>query len=77
MCVLCDWCRAAVDTRDKAAAQKLFATPRGRMDERGWGYTLYRYRSGPADEATRRYAALAKKVGMPRLTTVHALAACR
>ena len=57
-----------MDTRDKAAAQKLFATPRGRMDERGWGYTLYRYRSGPADEATRRYAALAKKVAMPRLT---------
>ena len=27
--------------------------PRGRMDEAGWGRTLYRYRSGPAAEATR------------------------
>ena len=34
------------------------------MDERGWGYTLYRYRSGPADEATRSYAKLAKANGM-------------
>ncbi len=32
------------------------------MDERGWGSTLYRYRSGPAEEATRAYAKLAKEV---------------
>jgi len=56
---------AAVDDRDKASAQRAFAAPRGRMDERGWGYTLYRYRSGPADEATRAYAALARQYGMP------------
>ena len=30
----------------------------------GWGQTLYRYRSGPADAATREYAALAKKYKM-------------
>ena len=38
--------------------------PRGRMDEAGWGRTLYRYRSGPATEATRAYAAIAKEAGM-------------
>merc|ERR1712196_367212 len=36
----------------------------GRMDERGWGYTLYRYRSGPAEAATREYAKLAKRFGL-------------
>ena len=34
------------------------------MDENGWGQTLYRYRSGPAEEATRAYAKLAKQHGM-------------
>ena len=34
------------------------------MDEAGWGRTLYRYRSGPATEATRAYAAIAKQAGM-------------
>lgn len=56
---------AAVDDPDRASAQASLRKPRGRMDERGWGSTLYRYRSGPADEATRAYAALAKKAGMP------------
>ena len=80
---------AAPDQSSSAAAQKLFQAPRGRMDERGWGYTLYRcrsriwrtrrctprptptrpatlirYRSGPADEATRSYAKLANAAGM-------------
>ena len=55
---------AAVDEPDQAAAKKGFEAPRGRMDERGWGYTLYRYRSGPADEATRAYAKLAKESGL-------------
>ncbi len=55
---------AAVDDTDQASARRSFENPRGRMDEKGWGYTLYRYRSGPADEATRSYAALAKKHGM-------------
>ena len=48
----------------KEAALRRFQEPRGRMDDRGWGQTLYRYRSGPADEATRAYARLAKQSGM-------------
>jgi len=56
---------AAVDDPNPASARKAFEKPRGRMDERGWGYTLYRYRSGPADAATRAYAALAKQANMP------------
>ena len=55
---------AAVDERSREAALRAMQSPRGRMDERGWGYTLYRYRSGPADEATRAYAGLAKKFGL-------------
>ena len=49
----------------KEAATKRFREPRGRMDEAGWGETLYRYRTGPADEATRAYAKLAQQNGMP------------
>lgn len=37
---------------------------RGRFDERGWGRTLYRYQSGPAQEATQAYSALAKQFGI-------------
>ena len=55
---------AAVDSLNKADALKLLEQPRGRMDERGWGQTLYRYRSGPATEATRAYAQLAKANGL-------------
>lgn len=55
---------AAVDDPDQASARRSLEAPRGRMDERGWGYTLYRYRSGPAAEATRAYSALAKTYGM-------------
>ena len=49
--------------------------PRGRMDEAGWGRTLYRYRSGPAGEATRAYAQIAVEAGMP--LTELALRWCR
>jgi aryl-alcohol dehydrogenase-like predicted oxidoreductase len=56
---------AVVDNPNRAAGMLRMRNPRGRMDEPGWGGTLYRYRSGPADEATRYYAALAKKYGMP------------
>ena len=49
---------------DAASSRKYLEQPRGRMDELGWGRTLYRYRSGPADEATRAYAKLAKANGM-------------
>jgi len=59
---------AAIDSFQagkKEAALRRFREPRGRMDENGWGQTLYRYRSGPAEEATRAYAQLAKQNGMP------------
>ena len=55
---------AAVDSRTREEAIEALTNPRGRMDTRGWGSTLYRYRSGPADEATRSYAALAKRYGL-------------
>ena len=38
--------------------------PFRRFDDLSWGRTLYRYRSGPADAATREYAALANKYGL-------------
>ena len=57
--------KAAVDNaRDRELAEKLLADPRGRMDEYGWGQTLYRYRSAPALRAVDQYAALADAVGM-------------
>mmetsp|Transcript_119045 Transcript_119045/g.206731 ORF Transcript_119045/g.206731 Transcript_119045/m.206731 type:complete len:328 (-) Transcript_119045:30-1013(-) len=56
---------AAVDDPDKARREKNLANPRGRMDEFGWGSTLYRYRSGPARAATAEYDKLAKKFGIP------------
>ena len=37
---------------------------RGRFDTRGWGGTLYRYKSGPAMAAMETYSALASKYGM-------------
>jgi len=55
---------AAVDDPQREQARRSFEQPRGRMDERGWGLTLYRYRSAPAEEATRAYAKLAKKYGL-------------
>lgn len=55
---------AAVDDADNQSARRNMERPRGRMDEQGWGRTLYRYRSGPAEEATRAYAKLASKAGL-------------
>ena len=40
------------------------AKPRGRMDTRGRGGTLYRYRTEAAQEAIQDYAKLAKSAGM-------------
>jgi len=48
--------------RDRAMAN--LRIPRGRMDERGWGPTLYRYRSDASTEATRSYQRLAKECGL-------------
>jgi aryl-alcohol dehydrogenase-like predicted oxidoreductase len=39
--------------------------PRGRMDTRGWGGTLYRYRTDAAVEAIRSYQQIADKHKMP------------
>jgi len=39
--------------------------PRGRMDDMSWGQTLYRYRTKAALDATKQYAKIAKRAGMP------------
>ena len=55
---------AGVDDADEGRGARNMRSPRGRMDEPGWGRTLYRYRSAPAERATRAYAALAAAAGM-------------
>jgi len=55
---------AACDDPNKARALGNSVKKRGRMDEPGWGRTQYRYRSGPATQATEAYAALAAEAGM-------------
>merc|ERR1719436_1142508 len=55
---------AAPDNNNPVAGTVRSLTPRGRMDDTAWGRTLYRYRSEAAEDATRRYAALAKASGM-------------
>jgi aryl-alcohol dehydrogenase-like predicted oxidoreductase len=39
--------------------------PRGRMDTKGWGGTLFRYRTQAAQYAIQEYASIAKRHGMP------------
>mmetsp|Transcript_11880 Transcript_11880/g.31022 ORF Transcript_11880/g.31022 Transcript_11880/m.31022 type:complete len:247 (+) Transcript_11880:3-743(+) len=56
---------AAVDNPNEAQGRRRLESPRGRMDEYGWGRTLYRYRSAPADAATRAYAKIARRAGIP------------
>jgi aryl-alcohol dehydrogenase-like predicted oxidoreductase len=51
---------AALDDPDRTRALASQSRPRGRMDEYGWGRTLYRYRSEPAIEAIIEYNKLAK-----------------
>jgi len=55
---------AAADDPNKVRAFGSSMKPRGRHDEQGWGRTLYRYRSGPATEATQEYAQIAERAGM-------------
>lgn len=58
---------AALDdlsSNNRSRAQQSLSNPRGRMDTRGWGATLYRYRTEAAVQAIAQYAALAKKAGM-------------
>ena len=56
---------AALDDFDnRNRARKSLEQPRGRMDTRGWGGTLYRYRTTAAQMAIQEYAGIAKKHGM-------------
>jgi aryl-alcohol dehydrogenase-like predicted oxidoreductase len=55
---------ASIDDTNRARGLANSLRKRGRMDEAGWGRTLYRYRSGPATEATKAYAALASEAGL-------------
>ncbi len=55
---------AALDNLDRAKIIEAMENPRGRMDEFGWGRTLYRYRSEAAQEAIADYAKIAKDAGM-------------
>jgi len=55
---------AAVDDPDADRAKRTAADPRGRMDTRGWGLTLGRYRTAAARDAIRRYERLAADYDM-------------
>ena len=52
------------DLANRDRAMKNLSQPRGRMDTRGWGGTLYRYRTDAAVEAIQQYNTLAKQAGM-------------
>jgi aryl-alcohol dehydrogenase-like predicted oxidoreductase len=55
---------AAVDDGDKARASKFTEAPRGRMDTRGWGLTLGRYRTAAMRSAASQYSKLAKEYSL-------------
>lgn len=55
---------AALDDTNRDRAISSLQKPRGRMDTRGWGGTLYRYRTEAAQEAIQDYSKLAKANGM-------------
>lgn len=58
---------AALDdlvANNKERAKMSIAEPRGRMDTRGWGGTLYRYRTDAAQYAIQEYNSIAKANGM-------------
>lgn len=52
------------DLANRERAMQSLCEPRGRMDTRGWGGTLYRYRSEAAQRAIVEYDAIAKANGM-------------
>ena len=52
------------DFNDRGRAKASLQKPRGRMDTRGWGNTLYRYRTEAALDAIAQYNKLAKQAGM-------------
>lgn len=51
---------SAFDDPNKARGMASLAKPRGRMDTRGWGGTLIRYRTEAAQDAIREYDKIAK-----------------
>ena len=55
---------AAVDDGDRGRAKKYAEAPRGRMDTRGWGLTLGRYRTTAMRSAAAQYTKLAKEYGL-------------
>ena len=52
---------AAFDDPNRDRAATSLSQPRGRMDTRGWGGTLIRYRTEAAQEAIQQYDKIAKK----------------
>lgn len=52
---------AALDNTSRDKVMSLLEKPRGRMDTRGWGGTLYRYRTDAAQYAISEYEKIAKK----------------
>lgn len=57
---------AALDNlQNREKAMESLQNPRGRMDTRGWGGTLYRYRTTAAQDAIREYQKIADKYKMP------------
>jgi aryl-alcohol dehydrogenase-like predicted oxidoreductase len=53
------------DLQNRDRAMQTMQQPRGRMDTRGWGGTLYRYRTDAAQAAIAEYASIAKRNNMP------------
>ncbi|KAH8058291.1 oxidoreductase [Aureococcus anophagefferens] len=66
----------AVDDPDRERATRNNEKPRGRMDTRGWGNTLGRYRTTAARSAMKNYARLADEYGLKGGTTELALRFC-
>jgi aryl-alcohol dehydrogenase-like predicted oxidoreductase len=52
------------DLNNRERAMETLRKPRGRMDTRGWGGTLYRYRTDAAIEAIQEFDRIAKKYKM-------------
>ena len=52
------------DLGNRSRAFENLEQPRGRMDTRGWGGTLYRYRTEAAQSAIQEYSKIAKATGI-------------
>ncbi|GAX15145.1 hypothetical protein FisN_12Lh154 [Fistulifera solaris] len=52
------------DLPNRERAIRSLENPRGRMDTRGWGGTLYRYRTDAAQQAIQEYSRIAEKYKM-------------